>query len=82
MYPARRSPSPPTLTDLTGDDSSEDEGDGLAPAAGRGLVVRALEGGQGWLGAGSAIYNRAVQRLNTAAAVGEMYTKSVMMLKD
>ncbi|XP_043233431.1 epoxide hydrolase 4-like [Amphibalanus amphitrite] len=66
------------------DDSSEDEedGDGLAPAAGRGLVVRALEGGQGWLGAGGAIYNRAMQRLNNAAAVGQLYTRSVMMLKD
>ena len=69
-------------SDSSLDESSEDDEDGLAPAAGRGLVVRALEGGHGWLGAGSAIYNRAVQRLNNAAAVGEMYTRSVMMLKN
>ena len=71
----------PLLPEVPLEESSEDDGDGLAPA-GRGLMVRALEGGQGWLGAGSAIYNRAVERLNTAAAIGEMYTRSVMLMKD
>ncbi|XP_037071071.1 epoxide hydrolase 4-like [Pollicipes pollicipes] len=49
---------------------------------GRSLLGRALEGGQGWLGAGNALYNRTVERINTAAALGERYTRTVMMLQD